>query len=278
VAFAIGVAQGGPLPACAGTIVDLSSQGYDVYPTQPDCFVANPSSGAIVFTDSIMNDPTYMNTPVNQTVNQYQTTLTAILNGGTTIFSETLDAPFSDPSVQSAILAADGLLTSDRATFGSPLLDSTSTTLQSSVLSYVTTSTVLDLPTLIGCLVNATGTCSGVAVTVAGAYDTVYFGPATTMIGPDLSDEFDVLGGQEDINVYADFVYTVDQNAVTTNTYLTTSSYEIDGTTSVSSASAVPEPGTWATCAMSLGGLGGIWFVRRKRQVGNLVSGESPSM
>jgi hypothetical protein len=33
-----------------------------------------------------------------------------------------------------------------------------------------------------------------------------------------------ILGGQEDINVNQDYIYTVDQNAVTTNTYLTTQS------------------------------------------------------
>jgi len=36
-------------------------------------------------------------------------------------------------------------------------------------------------------------------------------------------------------------VYPVDQNAVTTNTYLITQSYVIDGTTN---ASSTPEPGT----------------------------------
>src|ERR1039458_7875987 len=74
--------------------------------------------------------------PVSASVYQYQTTLIALLNGGTSVFQETLFAPFSDSSVQNAIAVADALLTSDGATFGSPLLTSTSTTLQSSLLSY----------------------------------------------------------------------------------------------------------------------------------------------
>ncbi len=186
-----------------------------------------------------------MNTPVSQSVNQYQTTLTAILNGGTTVFQETLAAPFSDPSVLSAISLADALLTSDGATFGGPLLISNSTTLQSSVLSYAPTSPTLDLPTLIGCgnandaAGNWTAACSGVTVTDTDT-DIDTFGPATIMIGVNNSDEFVILSGQLDVNVGQDFTYIVDQNVITTDTYLTTQSYEIDGTT----VGSVPEPGT----------------------------------
>jgi len=191
-----------------------------------------------------------VNTPVSQTVNQYQTTLVAILNGGTTVFQQTFAAPFADPSVQNAISAADALLNSDGAAFDTPFLTSNSTALQSSMLSYVPTSTTLDLPTLISCGIGPplTGTCNGVTVTATGM-TTVTFGPATIMIGPAYSDEFDVLAGQVDDNINADYTYTVDQNGVTTNTYLTTQSYEIDGTTSAS-----PEPGTFGLigCGLTL--------------------------
>src|ERR1019366_4995490 len=185
-------------------------------------------------------------------VNQYQTTLTAILNGGTTVFQETLFAPFSNPSVQSAILVADALLTSDGATFGSPLLTSNSTTLQSSVLSYVQTSPVLALTSLPPCLsvigLGTAGICSGVTATATlSTIDT--FGPANIMTGLGLSDEFVVLSGQLDINLNYDFTYNVDQNAVTTDTYLTAQAYEIDGTTGASSA---PEPGTLGLAGFAL--------------------------
>jgi len=252
-----GVARGDTLLPCTGATLTIQVQ------QDTNCVVANPG-GAIVVTSSYENDPTSVNTPVSATVNQYQTTLTAILNGGTTVFSQTLAAPFSDPSVQSAILAADAVLTSDGATFGSPLLDSTSTTLQSSVLTYVPTSPTLDIPTLISCYYAGSistdpFTCAGVTVTLSAAV-TSTFGPATIMIGPAYSDVFYVEADQEDLSVNEDYVYTVDQNAVTTNTYLTTQSYEIDGTTASTSA---PEPGTWGTCAMSLAGIAGIWLVRR---------------
>lgn len=135
-------------------------------------------------TASWTNDPTYVNTPVNATVNQYQTTLTAILNGGSTVYDETFDAPFSDPLVQNAILDADAVLTGDGATVGSPFLTSTSTTLQSSILTYVPTSPTFDLPNLLSCPypgVDGTFTCSGVTVTETNN-STITFGPATIMV------------------------------------------------------------------------------------------------
>lgn len=233
-AFTAVLAQGGPLLPCTTT-------GLVAQEEQSNCIVANPG-GSTVATASWTNDPTYVNTPVSATVNDYQTTLTAILNGGTSVYQQTFFVPFSDPSVLSAITAADGILTSDGATFGSPFLTSNSVSLQSSVLSYVATSPTFNTPTLIGCgiTLNTTGTCSGVSVTNTLS-STGTYGPTTIMIGPDLSDEFIVQAGQLDININSDFTYDVYQNAVTTDTYLTAQSYEIDGTTGTGT---VPEPGT----------------------------------
>ena len=254
-AFAIGLARGGPLVLCTGTSLVASEE-------QSNCLVGNPG-GTVVVTASFTNDPKFVDTPSSRRVDQYQTTLIALLNGGATVFEEVLDASFSDPSVQSAILQADAALSMTGVTFGSPMLTSTSTTLQSSLLSYVPTSPAFDLPTLIACGVtfNTTVICSGVAVTIT-PLTTVTYGPATIMIGPGHSDEFDIESDQEDININDDYTYTVDRNAITTNTYLTTQTYEIDGTTGASSA---PEPGTWGTCAISLAGLGAIWLGKRKR-------------
>jgi hypothetical protein len=255
-ALSVALAQGGPLLPCTAANIVLQEQ-------QSNCVVANPA-GTTVTTISYTNSPTFVNTPVSQSVNQYQTTLTALLNGGTTVFQQTFAAPFSDSSVQNAILQADGLLTLDGATFGSPLLIFNSTTLQSSLLSYVPTSPTFDTPTLLGCggiIVYTTGTeiCSGVTVTYTALPVVDTFGPATIMIGPDNSDQFVVLGGQLDINVTENFTYVVHQNAVTTNTFLTTQSYDINGTTS---ASPVPEPGTWGLTGCALAFLA---FRRRRR-------------
>jgi MYXO-CTERM domain-containing protein len=181
------------------------------------------------------------------------------LNGGATIFTQTFNAPFSDPSVQSAILAADALFTSDGAMFGSPLLTSNFTALRSSVLSYVATSPTFDVPTRLACgALDAVFTCSGVTVMDA-VTETTTFGPNTIMIGLGSTDEFDILAGQQDENISSDYTYTVSQNAVTTNTYLTTQSYVIDGTTS----SSVPGPSTFVLLGAAL--IAGSAALRRRR-------------
>lgn len=223
---AIGLVQAQSLPPCTGAYFGLQE-------TQSNCVVTLNPGGQQVITDSFTSDPTFLNTPVSQSVNQYQTTLIAVTNG-VAVFQQTYAVAFSDPSVQSAILQAGAVLTSDGATFGSPALTSTSTTLQSSILSYVPTSPTLDLSTLIGCDpefgITTTATCSGVTVTATPEPATVTFGPATIMVGPNYSDQFFVLAGQEDINQDQNFTYTVTQNVVTTNTYLTSQTYVIQGT------------------------------------------------
>src|ERR1019366_9137877 len=98
-AFAAALAQGGPLLPCTAANIVLQEQ-------QSNCVVATPAGNTVV-TISYTNSPTFVNTPVSQSVNQYQTTLTALLNGGTTVFQQTFAAPFSDSSVQNAILQAD---------------------------------------------------------------------------------------------------------------------------------------------------------------------------
>jgi uncharacterized protein (TIGR03437 family) len=223
--FVVGIVPAQSLPTCAG--VDSAVQE-----TQSNCVVTLNPGGQNVITFSFTNDPTFVNTPVSQSVNQYQTKLIAVTNG-VAVFQQTYAVAFSDPSVQNAISQADEVLTSDGATFGSPVLTSTSATLQSSVLSYVPTSPTLDLSTLIGCTeggIISTATCSGVSVTNTAEPATVTFGPATIMVGPNYSDQFFVLAGQEDSNQDHDFTYTVTQNAVTTNTYLTSQTYVIQGT------------------------------------------------
>jgi hypothetical protein len=68
------------------------------------------------------------------------------------------------------------------------------------------------------------------------------FGPNSIAVGDNLGDLFLVLAGQEDINVNTENFYATDRNAITTSTYLTTQTYDIDGTTTTST---VPEPGSW---------------------------------
>jgi hypothetical protein len=163
----------------------------------------------------------FVDTPVAVRVDQYQTTIDALLNGGQ-VFQETFGLPFSDPAVQAAVAAADAILAGDSASYGSPGLVFNSTSLAGSQLTYVTTGE------------SATG-----AVEITGM-DT--FGPNYIAVGDNLGDLFFVLPGQLDINVNTENFYATDRNAITTSTYLTTQTYDIDGTTTTST---VPEPGNW---------------------------------
>src|SRR5580704_9935142 len=79
-----------------------------------------------------------VDTPVTQTVNQYSTALIATLNGSQ-VFSQAFATPFSDPTVQAAVLLADAFLAGGGGNFGAPFLASGSTSLLGSQVSYVQT-------------------------------------------------------------------------------------------------------------------------------------------
>jgi hypothetical protein len=194
--------------------------------------IAPNPGGATVVTNSTSSYLTgaFVDTPVAARVDQYQTTIDALLNGGQ-VFQETFGLSFSDPAVQAAVAAADAILAGDGASYGSPGLVSSSTSLAGSQLSYVTTG---ESPT--------------------GAVETTTldtFGPSYIAVGDNLGDLFLVLAGQLDINVNTEVFYAADRNAITTSTYLTTQTYDIDGNTST-----VPEPGSW-----SMGGAGLLAFM-----------------
>jgi hypothetical protein len=104
----------------------------------PPCLAFNPGGAVLVTAHDELSSYIAVDTPLTQHVNQYSTTLIAKLNGNQ-LFSQTLGAQFSDPSVQAAILSADALLTGQGATFGAPSLASGSTVLLNSQVSYLFT-------------------------------------------------------------------------------------------------------------------------------------------
>ena len=113
--------------------------------------------------------------------------------------------------MQAAVSAADAILTADHATAGTPVQASSSSALQGSQSSYVLTSDT-----------TATGTPTVSTATT--------FGPAAIAVGDNQTDVLIVLEGQEDINVNTNNEYYADRNVVTTDTYLTTQTYTIQGT------------------------------------------------
>jgi hypothetical protein len=190
----------------------------------------NPG-GAIVITNSTTSNISgFVDTPVTQRTDAYATTIEAVLNGGSTVYDQTFSAPFSDPSVQAAILQADGILGGDGATYGSPFQTVNTTVPAGSQVTYQVT---------------------GQSPTGAFEIGTITtFGPTSIAVGDNQSDLFTILAGQEDININTENFYATDRNAITTNAFLTSQTYEIDGTTSTSPAA--PEPATWLFCGAGL--------------------------
>jgi hypothetical protein len=208
--------------------------------------VAPNPGGQNVITNSTSSSYVTVQTPVTQQVNQYSTTLKAILNGSQTVFQQTYTVAFSDPAVQAAVSTADAILTGDGASPSAPAQTSTSTVLQSSLVSN-------------GPIVQSTQATGNVSVTTV---DT--FGPATIMVGDNQSDTFTVLAGQEDINVNTNTEYYAYQNVTTTNTYLTTQTYTISGT--AAAVSATPAPASWLLMLTGLAVAGLLTWLRRLKE------------
>jgi hypothetical protein len=210
--------------------------------------VAPNPGGAVVVTNSTTSSYVTVQTPVSQQVNQYSTTLKAILNGSQTVFQQTYAVAFSDPVVQAAVSTADAILTGDNASPSAPVQTSTSTVLQSS-------------QTTNGPIVQSNQATGNTTVTTV---DT--FGPATILVGDNQSDTFTVLSGQLDVNVNTNNEYFAYQNVTTTSTYLTTQTYTISGT--AAAVSATPAPASWLLMLIGLGVAGLLTWLRRLRVPG----------
>jgi hypothetical protein len=247
-------------PGAAGVAVGIDRRGRSVLVallcasacvfTPADASVAPNPGGSSVVTNSTTATISYVDTPVTNRVDEFSTTLLSFLNGSE-ISSQTFLFAFSDPTVQSAVTQADAILTGDGASFGAPILNSSVVALLSSVTIPPPTYTCMDVSN------GSPPPGTSVTGTTVTLVDT--FGPATINVGECLGDTFTVLAGQLDINVNTDIQYSIAQTVVTTDTYLTTATYEING---VTSNNAVPEPGT---LALLLAGAGMLLFVRRRR-------------
>lgn len=206
------------------------------------CTACN-TGGTVIVTNSTSSVTTgYVDTPVTQRVDQYSTTIEAVLNGGATVYDQTFSAPYSDPSVQAAVALADSILGGDGATYGSPNEIANNPSLTGSQLTYQVT---------------------GQSPTGATEVDTMdTFGPNYVAVGDNQNTLFLVLAGQLDINVNTEVFYATDRNAITTNTFLTSQTYEIDGTTSP--LGAAPEPGGWLLVLVAPAIFGAGVFLRRR--------------
>jgi hypothetical protein len=169
---------------------------------EPNQFVSATRTGETV----------YATTPVSQTENASATNITAVLNGQT-VYQQSFDLPYTDPTVQAAVAQANNILAADGATASTPALTATQ----------VTNETPQNMTVITG-----EQTASPVIAVKT------YFGPGQLFTGLDINGtpntNFSIIAGQEDTNVNSDYQTTIDQTVTTTTTQLTTQDYTITGT------------------------------------------------
>jgi len=202
---------------------------------------AYPQTGSPIYsTESTKNIYTTLaTTTVNQQVNQFSTELIAQMAGGPVLFDQTFNAAYSEPTVQAAVTQAAGVLTGAGATsYTGPTETSYSQTLVNS--SSATVQTIVSV--------------------TSSVLATTYIGPITIMVGDNQSESFTLLPGQEDVDTLTTFNVGIDQTVTNTDTYLTTTVYDMVG-------SVVPVPEPSSAWVLGLGGIAlGLYRWRRGKR------------
>ncbi len=217
--------------------------------------VPNPG-GSFVVTNSCSRTQVLQATTATNSVNAYQTTVTAELGSGPFLFDASFNLPYSNAVVQAAVLQAENdLFSAGAASYSGPTLVSNSQTLSSSVSTTTSApvdsgngflgSTITFGPATI--LVDNLGLCQGLVAQGSG-----FFSP-TGCSGQ--GTPFVVFAGQTDQNINGDEVFDVDQVTTTTNTTLTSQAYNLNG---VGNLATTPEPGSIYLLGTGLLGLVGV--------------------
>jgi hypothetical protein len=173
---------------------------------------AQTGPGETTVTSSTLTTYHLVNTiNVTQQVDTFQVELKARMQGGAFLFDQTFNVALSDPTVQAAITQAKSVLTAaGAASFAGPTRLSSTQSLVSSI------------PTTVQTVV-------GTNITTAV---TVYVGPQTIMVGSQRSQPWVITAGGVNYDSLTTTDIFRDQTVTTTNTFLTTQSYEIVGLTS----------------------------------------------
>ena len=195
------------------------------------CTPSTTGSSTIISTGSCAEVDTIVSTPVTQRVDTFSTELRARIGSGAFLYDQTFNVAFGDPTVQNAITTARGILTGAGAVnFSGPTHLSNNQSLTGSTISTITTGTqtqnIVTTQAWIGpqtitvgqwgiCQSYTWGGLSNIAPTLTGCV------PGGTA--------FPIVAGGTVFDTLQVALVSVSQTATTTNTFLTTQIYELDG-------------------------------------------------
>ncbi len=231
----------------------------------PTCALATTATSTTNFTTSSASAVTQItqNPPVSVQVDTYSTQLIAALQGGPVLYDQSFNVAFGNSTFQSAVVSAEGILSSDGAvSFLGPTLESSSQSLLGSSSNTVTAVTGTNVSTTgtqyVGpqtIFVGDFGTCNSFALSPSGNLAAVSDG----CTGPYSS--FSLLSGQTDYDTLVLSSLTESQTTTTTNTVLINQIYELEGV----SPSTIPEPASLTLLGLGLGALVAARMRRRYR-------------
>ena len=238
----------------------------------------NPGSNT-TFSVSTTCSEQVTTTNLTRRVDQFATELRARLQGGPLLLDQTFAAPFTDPAVQSALASAQKLLTVQGAKgFVGPSLLSNNTMLSGSntVAGAIQTAplqTFVTVTTTVGGG-SVVGVSSTAIVQIGDIGQCLGFDAAGVPFGcdPKAGNPVTIVIGSEDVKANVHTAYFLGVTNTTTNTFLTSQVYELDGVSAP--VSGVPEPGTLALAGIAIPGLWlGLRFRRRREMACKLGGG-----
>ena len=208
-------------------------------------------------TTSTSRTQTLRTTNVAAEVNNYLTRITARFGSGPLLYDQSFNVQLSDPTVQAAIQQARNQLTGAVSISGPTQVSNVRS------LTGTRTSTVVN---------NSVNTLSVQTVFAIGP-GTQLTGDLGLCTGPAVADQvpsgcpggtpFVVVAGSTNVNINTNTQSDIFQTVTTTSTFLTSQTYELNGTAAPSPPATPAPPSLWlAICGIAASG---VYYMKRNR-------------